>query len=78
MIFGMREGMTDHEVVALGGTCGEPLACHTTFGTGRTATLRPFRPSGRNRFKRGNSLSHEPLLLGQQQLPLRMDCVFVS
>jgi len=25
MIFGMREGMTDHEVVALGGTCGEPL-----------------------------------------------------
>ena len=26
MIFGMREGMTDHEVVALGGTCGEPLA----------------------------------------------------
>jgi hypothetical protein len=56
MIFGMREGMTDHEVVALGGSCGEPLACHTTFGTGRTATLGLAGPRG-ERIKRGNSLS---------------------
>jgi hypothetical protein len=56
MIFGMREGMTDHEVVALGGTCGEPLACHTTFCTGRTATLGLSGPRG-ELIKRGNSLS---------------------
>jgi hypothetical protein len=56
MIFGMREGMTDHEVVALGGTCGEPLGCHTTFGTGRTATLGLSGPRG-EKIKRGNSLS---------------------
>jgi hypothetical protein len=56
MIFGMREGMTDHEVVALGGSCGEPLACHTTFGTGRTATFGLSGPRG-EKIKRGNSLS---------------------
>jgi hypothetical protein len=56
MIFGMREGMTDHEVVALGGTCGEPLACHTTFGTGRTAAFGLSGPRG-EKIKRGNSLS---------------------
>jgi Xaa-Pro aminopeptidase len=42
MIFGMREGMTDHEVVALGGTCGEPLGCHVTFTTGRIARGQPL------------------------------------
>ena len=56
MIFGMREGMTDHAVVALGGTCGEPLGCHTTFGTGRTANLGLSGPRG-EKIKRGNSLS---------------------
>jgi Xaa-Pro aminopeptidase len=56
MIFGMREGMTDHEVVALGGTCGEPLACHTTFGTGRTASFGLSGPRG-EKIQRGNSLS---------------------
>jgi hypothetical protein len=56
MIFGMREGMTDHEVVAMGGTCGEPLACHTTFGTGRTVPFGLSGPRG-EKIKRGNSLS---------------------
>ncbi len=56
MIFGMHEGMTDHEVVALGGSCGEPLGCHTTFGTGRTATFGLSGPRGET-IKRGNSLS---------------------
>jgi Xaa-Pro aminopeptidase len=56
MIFGMREGMTDHEVVSLGGTCGEPLACHTTFGTGRTAAFGLSGPRG-EKIQRGNALS---------------------
>jgi hypothetical protein len=56
MLFGMREGMTDHEVVALGGNCGEPLACHTTFGTGGTAAFGLSSPRGEV-IRRGNSLS---------------------
>jgi hypothetical protein len=56
IIFGMREGMTDHEVVALGGTCGEPLACHTTFGTGPSAAFGLSGPRG-EKIQRGNSLS---------------------
>jgi Xaa-Pro aminopeptidase len=56
ILFGLREGMTDHEAVALGGTCGEPLACHTTFGTGRTAAFGLSGPRGET-IKRGNSLS---------------------
>ena len=56
IIFGMREGMTDHDVVALGGTCGEPLACHTTFGTGKTAAFGLSGPRG-EKIQRGNSLS---------------------
>jgi hypothetical protein len=56
ILFGLREGMTDHEAVALGGTCGEPLACHTTFGTGRTASVGLSGPRGET-IKRGNSLS---------------------
>jgi Xaa-Pro aminopeptidase len=55
IIFGMREGMTDHEVVALGGTCGEPLATHTTFGTGKSAALGLCGPRGEV-IKRGNPL----------------------
>jgi hypothetical protein len=56
MIFGMREGMTDHEVVALGGTCGEPLACHVTFATGRTTSLGLSGPRD-EKIKRGQPLS---------------------
>jgi hypothetical protein len=56
MIFGLREGMTDHEVVALGGNCGEPLATHSTFGTGRSAALGLSGPCGEI-IQRGNPLS---------------------
>jgi hypothetical protein len=56
MIFGLREGMTDHEVVALGGTCGEPLGCHVTFTTGRTSHLGLSGPRG-EKIKRGQPLS---------------------
>jgi Creatinase/Prolidase N-terminal domain len=56
LIFGMREGMTDHEVVALGGTCGEPLGCHVTFTTGRNAHLGLSGPRG-EKIKRGEPLS---------------------
>jgi hypothetical protein len=56
MIFGMREGMTDHEVVALGGTCGEPLGCHVTFTTGRTSALGLSGPKD-ERIVRGQPLS---------------------
>jgi len=56
MIFGMREGMTDHDVVALGGTCGEPLGCHVTFTTGRNANLGLSGPRG-ERIERGHPLS---------------------
>jgi hypothetical protein len=56
MIFGMREGMTDHEVIALGGTCGEPLGCHVTFTTGRTANLGLSGPRG-EKIERGQPLS---------------------
>ena len=56
MIFGMREGMTDHEVIALGGTCGEPLGCHVTFTTGRTANLGLSGPRD-EKIKRGHPLS---------------------
>ena len=56
MIFGMKEGMTDHEVVALGGTCGEPLGCHITFTTGGTANLGLSGPRG-EKIKRGHPLS---------------------
>jgi Xaa-Pro aminopeptidase len=56
MIFGMREGMTDHDVVALGGTCGEPLGCHGTFTTGRNAHLGLSGPRGET-IRRGQPLS---------------------
>lgn len=56
MIFGMREGMTDHEVIALGGTCGEPLGCHVTFTTGGTSALGLSGPKD-ERIIRGQPLS---------------------
>jgi len=34
MIFGIREGMTDHELAKLAQFNGEPLACHMTLVTG--------------------------------------------
>jgi hypothetical protein len=34
MLFGMREGMTDHELVQLAGYNGVPLGCHITVAAG--------------------------------------------
>lgn len=56
MIFGIREGMTDHEVVALAGINGEPLGCHMTFCTGRTARFGLSGPKD-EKIRRGNTLA---------------------
>ena len=56
MIFGMREGMTDHEAVALAGVNGEPLGCHITFTTGSTARLGLSGPKD-EKIRRGNTLA---------------------
>lgn len=34
MVFGMREGMTDHELAQMAGYNGVPLGCHMTLATG--------------------------------------------
>ena len=46
MIFGLREGMIDYSVVELARMDGEPLGCHPTFCTGRSAQLGLAGPSG--------------------------------
>ena len=46
MIFGLREGMTDHSVIELARMNGEPTGCHPTFCTGRNASLGLSGPSG--------------------------------
>ncbi len=46
MIFGLREGMTDFEVVELARFGGEPFGCYPTFCTGKTAQLGLASPSG--------------------------------
>jgi Xaa-Pro aminopeptidase len=56
MLFGLREGMTDYEVVQLGQWNGEPLSCHITFATGERSSLGLSGPSGQ-RIQRGQSLS---------------------
>jgi hypothetical protein len=56
MIFGMREGMTDHELAKLAGYNGVPLGCHMTLATGDLpglsgpvgATLRRGTPLSTN------------------------------
>jgi Xaa-Pro aminopeptidase len=46
MIFGLREGITDHAVMESARINGDPFSCHCTFGTGRTANLGLCGPSG--------------------------------
>ncbi len=46
MLFGMREGMTDYEVIQLAQFNGEPLNCHMTFATGDRHNLGLSGPSG--------------------------------
>lgn len=56
MVFGMREGMTDHELATLSGYNGTPLGCHMTLATGDLpglsgpvgATLRRGTPLSTN------------------------------
>jgi len=56
MIFGLQEGMTDHQVVELARLNGEPLGCHLTFATGRNASLGLSSPSDET-IRQGNTLS---------------------
>ncbi len=56
MIFGLREGITDHAVVETGRLNGDPLSCHLTFGTGRTANYGLSGPSG-ELIRRGQPLA---------------------
>jgi hypothetical protein len=56
MIFGLREGMTDHAVVQQGRLSGDPLGCHVTCRTGRNAGLGLSSPSDQV-VERGKPLS---------------------
>ena len=63
MIFGLREGMTDFDLVELARLNGEPLGCHPTCCTGRSAPLGVASPSGEI-IRRGQPLSTNICFLG--------------
>jgi Xaa-Pro aminopeptidase len=46
MLFGLREGMTDHELAGLAGYNGEPLGCHPTLATGANTERGLTGPTG--------------------------------
>ncbi len=46
MLFGIQEGMTDHQLVQLSGYSGVPLGCHMTMLTGDTRDCGLTSPSG--------------------------------
>lgn len=54
MLFGLRDGMTDHAVARLAGFDGEPLGCHPTLATGDRPGL--CGPTGRT-VRRGEPMS---------------------
>ncbi len=56
MIFGLREGMTDHELAILARLNGEPLGCHPTLATGQNRERGLSGPTGEI-IRRGNPLS---------------------
>jgi Xaa-Pro aminopeptidase len=56
MLFGLREGMTDHEVVELARLNGVPLSCHLTFATGANWALGLSSPTGET-LHRGEPIS---------------------
>lgn len=56
MVFGLREGMTDHAVIECGRLNGDPLGCHMTFATGSNADVGLSGPSGEV-IRRGQPLS---------------------
>ena len=56
MIFGLREGMVDHELMALAGLNGIPLGCHPTLATGDHWQTGLYSPTGQI-VRRGSPLS---------------------
>jgi hypothetical protein len=56
MLFGLREGMTDHELAKLVEYNGVPLACHLAMGTGDTHHLGLASPRGAT-IRRGDPLA---------------------
>lgn len=56
MVFALREGVTDHAVVEAARLNGDPLSCHSTFGTGAKAQYGLCGPSGQVLAK-GNPLA---------------------
>jgi hypothetical protein len=46
IIFGLRDGMTDHEAAQLAGYNGEPLGCHLTFATAQNRHGGLASPAG--------------------------------
>ena len=46
LLFGLREGMTDHELAKLYGYNGMPLGCHITMSTGENRDLGLSSPTG--------------------------------
>jgi hypothetical protein len=56
MIWGMREGMLDYDVVRSAGYNGEPLACHITFVTAGNRSYPLSGPIGA-RIRKGDPLS---------------------
>ena len=56
MLRGLREGMTDYDVVKLAGINGMPLSCHVTFATGSHRALGLTGPTGEV-IRRGEPLS---------------------
>jgi Xaa-Pro aminopeptidase len=56
MLFALREGVSDHAIVEAGRLNGDPLSCHLTFCTGRTAEYGLSGPSG-ELIRRGQPLA---------------------
>ncbi len=56
MLFGLREGVTDHAVVESGRLNGDPLSCHVTFCTGRNSDYGLSGPTG-ELIRRGQPLA---------------------
>ena len=56
MLFGLRDGMTDHELAKLSGYSGVPLGCHMTMVTGDTQDRGLTSPVGA-RIRRGDPLA---------------------
>ena len=56
IIFGMSDGMSDHDAAQLAGYNGEPLGCHMTFATGQNRHGGLASPAGAT-IRRGDAIS---------------------